>query len=81
MTHEKKIFSKYFIAILEKRKTFEVRNEDDVIYHVGDYIVLRECDNGIYSGRALLVKITYKLKIGFVRGKGQHVCILGIVLV
>ena len=40
-THELKIYPKYFEAILDGKKTFEIR-KNDRYFHVGDRIVLKE---------------------------------------
>ena len=40
--HELKIWPEYFLPVIEGRKTFEVRREDDRTFAVGDTLVLRE---------------------------------------
>ena len=61
MIHAKKIRQKYFEAIVDGRKTFEVRrNTTD--YKVGDDILLDEVDEaGSNTGRSCFVRITYIL--------------------
>ena len=63
MIHELKILPQYYRAVLERRKTFEVRKNDRP-FAVGDGICLREfdplSDNG-YTGRVWYGDITYIL--------------------
>lgn len=58
--HELKIQPKYFDAVLNGSKTFEIRKNDRG-FHVGDNIFLREWDNIKYSGRTIFAEITYLL--------------------
>ena len=63
MIHELKILPQYFRAVLEKRKTFEVRKNDRP-FAVGDGICLREFDplsEHEYTGRVWYGNITYIL--------------------
>lgn len=62
MIHELKIMPLYYRAVLERRKTFEVRKKDRP-FSVGDGICLREYDelNGGYTGRVWYGDITYIL--------------------
>ena len=60
MIHALKTLPKYFEAVLENRKTFELR-KNDRDFKVGDYLALNEWNGEIYTGRALLVKVTYIL--------------------
>lgn len=71
--HDLKIWSEFFEAVKDGRKTFEVRY-DDRGYQEGDYLVLREIKKSQeegnapdYTGRAILVKIKYVF-----RDKGTH---------
>ena len=64
-THELKIYPKYFEAILDGKKTFEIR-KNNRIFHVGDSIVLREFDNIKYSGREIHATIKYMLDDTFI---------------
>lgn len=59
VTHELKTWPKYFSALLEGSKTFELRR-DDRGFKVGDRLRLREWDyNTEYSGRELMYRVTY----------------------
>ena len=64
-THELKIYPKYFEAILDEKKTFEIR-KNNRNFHVGDSIVLREFDNIKYSGREIHATIKYMLDDTFI---------------
>lgn len=64
-THELKIYPKYFEAILDGKKTFEIR-KDDRDFQVGDSIVLKEWDNIKYSGREIQAIIKYMLDDAFI---------------
>lgn len=63
MKIEKKVWPKYFQAILEGKKNFELRLADFDI-NEGDILFLREWDPEIkdYTGRHLEKKIIYVLK-------------------
>lgn len=63
--HELKIYPKYFDAVLDGSKLFEIRKNDRG-FQVGDNIVLREWDNIKYSGRTIYAEITYILDDKFV---------------
>lgn len=60
---EKKCWSKYFQAIMNGKKNFELRIADFEC-KVGDILILREWDPKTkkYTGRKLKKKITYVLK-------------------
>lgn len=63
MTHHLKILPQYYRAVLEGRKTFEVR-KNDRNYFVGDFVKLQEFDPdypGGYTGREWRGVITYTL--------------------
>lgn len=74
-THELKTWPSFFTAILERRKTFEVRRNDRD-FAVGDRLVLKEYDpsplnrkfvgftGGEYTGRALGADVTYVMQGG-----------------
>jgi len=59
-THELKIWPEYFNAIVEGRKTFEIRWNDRA-FQEGDSLNLREWEplRKRYSGRRLDAEITY----------------------
>ncbi len=62
--HELKIWPEYFEGIITGVKKFEYRlNDRD--YRVGDILHLREYlkETGTYSGREIMVFVTYILKI------------------
>lgn len=56
--HELKIYPKYFDAVLNGSKPFEIRRNDRY-FQVGDNVILREWDNIKYSGRTIFAEITY----------------------
>lgn len=61
MVHSLKIREEYFCAVNNGNKTFEVRKYDRD-FRVGDCLALNEIDNnGEYTGRHLVVRITYIL--------------------
>ncbi len=68
MVHHLKILPEYFQAILDGTKTFELRQEDDRTFAVGDVLVLREWyPEGTligpgYTGRTLTREVTYVLR-------------------
>lgn len=59
-THELKTLPPFFDAILEGRKTFEIR-KDDRDFHVGDILHLREWTPAFeyITGRELFKRVTY----------------------
>lgn len=58
--HELKILPEYLTAVLEGKKTFEVRKKDRD-YKVGDKLYLREWDGSNYTDRFAIVDVTYIL--------------------
>ena len=58
--HSLKILPKYFNAIKSGSKTFEVRKNDRG-FEVGDKLILKEWNNGKYTGRGTKKEITYIL--------------------
>ena len=78
MTHELKILPQYFRAVVEERKTFEVRKKDRP-FNYGDFVVLAEYDPDYpsgYTGRYWHGIITYVLDDENYCKKGY--CIFGI---
>ena len=65
-THELKIWPEYFKAVIDERKTFELRKADRD-YKVGDCLHLREWDpfDEAYTTSEARARITYILT-------GQH---------
>jgi hypothetical protein len=63
MKHEKKVWPKYYQAIVDGKKNFELRLADWEC-HEGDTLILREWDpkNKEYTGREISKKITYVAK-------------------
>ena len=58
---EKKILPEYFEAVRSGRKTFELRIDEDNA-EVGDIIVLREWNDGQYTGRKIERAVSYVLR-------------------
>lgn len=58
--HKLKTWPKWFEAVIEGRKTFELRNNDRD-FREGDRLVLREWDpeTKCYSGRVAACEVTY----------------------
>lgn len=73
--HDLKILPTYFTHVAKGQKTFELRY-DDRDYCVCDLLLLREWSNGEYTGRRIMVEVTYLLK-GF-NGLKDGWVILGI---
>lgn len=81
MEHKLKILSKYYEAILQGKKTFEVR-KDDRPFSEGDTLLLQECvtPNGCgYTGREMTVDVTYILRDSEYVKDGY--CIMGIKII
>ena len=60
MIHELKILPKYFRSVLRGDKTFEVR-KNDRNFQVGDKLILKEWENGEYTGNIIEKNVTYIL--------------------
>lgn len=76
-THELKIFTRWFDDVKSGKKRFELRKADRD-YEVGDFLCLREFENGKYTGREVTVMITYILKGTGEYGLAEGYWILGI---
>lgn len=60
-THDLKTWPEFFAAVIDGRKTFEVRRTDDRRFAVGDVLRLREWDptSGAYTGRETARCVSY----------------------
>lgn len=74
--HDLKISPKYYKNVMDGHKKFELRN-DDRNFQVGDMFVLREYDNGEYTGRYFIQVIRYILKDCPEYGLIDGYCIFG----
>ena len=74
--HEIKILPKYYDAVISNIKHFELR-KDDRDYQVGDFVVLKEWENGEYTSRDTGFKIEYILRDCAEYGLMDGYCILG----
>jgi len=66
MTHQLKTWPQYFKAVSEGVKTFEIRSNADRKFAVGDYLLLQEWEptSETYTGRSVIVRVTYELSAG-----------------
>ncbi len=76
MRHRVKILPKYYQAVLDQTKNFELR-KDDRDYQVGDIIWLDEWTGEEYTGRNIALKIKYILRDCPEYGLADGYCILG----
>lgn len=60
--HIRKCVQPFYNEVACGRKKWELRNEDEGLFRVGDYLVLREWDGKRYTGEWLEVKITFVLR-------------------
>jgi hypothetical protein len=74
MVHELKILPQYFKAVADGSKTFEIR-KNDRDYKTGDILVLKEYENGAYTGREITKEISYILKDAQPYGLHEGYCI------
>ena len=74
--HELKIMPKYFQAVWDDVKRFEIR-KNDRDYQVGDILVLKEWDGKAFTGSAIAVVVTY-IYDGNIGGLQDNYCILSI---
>lgn len=72
--HDLKISPKYYEEIRHGHKKFELR-KNDRDYQVGDLFILREYENGKYTGRYFLQSIGYILKDSSEFGLKDGYCI------
>ena len=63
MKHELDIYAKYFIAVADGTKTFEVREKRDRNFKIGDWLLLKEIDETslLYTVKTILKQISYIL--------------------
>ena len=77
MIHELKILPEYFNEVQSHNKQFELC-KDDRDYRVGDWILLKEFENGSYTGRECgCFGITYILRNCPEYGLADGYCIIG----
>ena len=78
VVHDLKIYPKYFSEVVSGKKKFEIRDNTDRSFNIGDTIRLREWDPNFkkYTGLAFDVEITY-ISIGF-PGIPENISILSI---
>lgn len=77
MVHQLKILSKWFTDVAKSKKNFEIRYNDRN-YKVGDILVLKEYENGTYTGRKVKRKVNYILHGDGTLGLSKDYCILGL---
>ena len=79
MHHELKTWKKYFAALWEGTKNFELR-KDDRNFENGDLLTLKEYDfqKGEYTGREISARVSYKLEDCDAFGLKKGFCILGL---
>lgn len=80
ITHYLKCWPEYFQAILERKKTFELRRNDRD-YKVGDILVLQEYDIKAerYTGRSTCVGVEYILDVADGLQRGYIIMSIGTV--
>lgn len=57
-THTLKILPEYFEAVISGNKTFEIR-KNDRNFMVNEIVILKEFNNGSYTGRFVEAQISY----------------------
>lgn len=74
-THELKTWPEYFEQTIAGAKRFEIRDESDRTFKVGDILLLREHDAGEYTGRQARVCV-----VSVFRGFGllPNFCIMSV---
>lgn len=75
--HILKILPKYYEEVASLNKKFELR-KDDRDYNVGDFLILKEFDDGKFTGREFgCVQISYILRDCPQYGLAEGYCIIG----
>lgn len=80
MTHHKlKTWPEFFEAVLDGRKPFEIRNEEDRRFEVGDTVTLQEFDPefSVLTGRLFNIRITYVVRSAW--GLPPGLCVFGFI--
>lgn len=75
--HELKILPMWFNAVVNENKNFEIR-KNDRDYKVGDMLILKEWNNGEYTGREVWRQIQYIYYGNGEYGLDKEYCILGV---
>lgn len=73
--HDLKIAPEYFGAVIRNEKTFEIR-KDDRDYCVGDWVKLKEYQDGEFTGASTCFQISYILRDCPQYGLMEGYCIL-----
>ncbi|MGX6979091.1 DUF3850 domain-containing protein [Vagococcus elongatus] len=58
MIHQLKVLPDYYQAVIDRRKTFEIR-KNDRDFQVGDLVILKEFDGAEFTKRNAKAQITY----------------------
>ncbi len=74
--HEMKLLERYYDAVANGDKTFELRKDDRNV-QVGDVISLKEWNGKEYTGRHVNVEVTYVLRDCQQYGLMEGYCIIG----
>ena len=77
MTHELKIIPQHYNDTVCKGKWFEIR-KNDRNYQVGDKLILKEFENGEYTGRQIERWIIYIYHGNGEFGLEKGYCVLGL---
>lgn len=76
-THELKILPQYFDDVASGKKNFEIRKADRD-FKVGDFLILKEWEGGMYTGRTIVTKVDYIYQGDGSYGLSEEYCILGL---
>lgn len=81
-THSLKIAPVFFDAVSVGLKTSEVSKCSDRVFRVGDYLVLRDFNEGQFTGDRIIVEVTHILNHGdFPCGINRGYCVISFELV